>query len=155
MKLEAPALAHTPMMQQYLALKAEYPDMLLFYRMGDFYEMFHADAERAAKLLDITLTTRGQSAGHPVRMAGVPFHSVEQYLAKLVKLGESVAICEQVGDPAASKGLVERKVTRIVTPGTITDSALLAASRDSLLAAAHVAGPTAGLAWISLASGDL
>src|ERR1041384_6928873 len=98
MKLEAPASAvHTPMMQQYLALKAEYPDMLLFYRMGDFYEMFYGDAERAAKMLDITLTTRGQSAGSPIRMAGVPYHAVEQYLARLVKLGESVAICEQIG----------------------------------------------------------
>src|SRR5512140_974582 len=155
MKLELPAPAHTPMMQQYLALKAEYPDMLLFYRMGDFYEMFHADAERAAKLLDITLTTRGQSAGQPIRMAGVPFHAVEQYLARLVKLGESVVICEQVGDPATSKGPVERKVTRIVTPGTLTDSALLPASRESLLAAVHIAGNVAGLAWIALASGSL
>jgi DNA mismatch repair protein MutS len=154
MKLEAPS-PHTPMMQQYYALKAQYPDMLLFYRMGDFYEMFHADAERAAKLLDITLTTRGQSAGQPIRMAGVPYHSVEPYLAKLVKLGESVAICEQVGDPATAKGPVERKVTRVVTPGTITDSALLPASRESLLAAVHVAGDTAGLAWIALASGEL
>src|SRR5688500_4171257 len=166
MKLEAPAAgdapeqpmaapAHTPMMQQYFALKAEYPDMLLFYRMGDFYEMFFGDAERAAKLLDITLTTRGQSAGRPIRMAGVPWHSAEQYLAKLVKLGESVAICEQVGDPATSKGPVERKVMRIVTPGTITDAALLPASRDNLLAAVHVAGPLAGIAWMSLASGSL
>ncbi|MDQ3026896.1 MAG: DNA mismatch repair protein MutS [Pseudomonadota bacterium] len=153
MKLEAPG--HTPMMQQYLALKAEYPDMLLFYRMGDFYEMFHGDAERAAKLLDITLTTRGQSAGAPIRMAGVPYHSVEGYLAKLVKLGESVAICEQVGDPATSKGPVERKVMRIVTPGTITDAALLPASREALLAAVHVVGPAAGIAWIALASGNL
>src|SRR5258705_8651019 len=155
MKLEAPGSTHTPMMQQYFALKAEYPDMLLFYRMGDFYEMFYADAERASKLLDITLTARGQSAGQPVRMAGVPFHSIEQYLAKLVKHGESVAICEQVGDPATSKGPVERRVTRVVTPGTITDSALLAPSRESFLVAAHVAGNVAGLAWISLASGDL
>ena len=147
--------AHTPMMQQYFALKAQYPDMLLFYRMGDFYEMFYGDAERAAKMLDITLTSRGQSAGAPVRMAGVPFHSVEQYLAKLVKLGESVAICEQVGDPATSKGPVERKVTRVVTPGTITDSALLAASRESLLAAVHLVENEAGLAWMSLASGSL
>ncbi len=146
---------HTPMMQQYLALKAEYPDMLLFYRMGDFYEMFYGDAERASKLLDITLTTRGQSAGAPIRMAGVPFHSVEQYLARLVKAGESVAICEQVGDPATSKGPVERKVMRVVTPGTVTDSALLAPSRESLLAAAHVDGDIAGLAWMSLASGSL
>jgi len=144
---------HTPMMQQYFALKAQFPDMLLFYRMGDFYEMFHGDAERASKMLDITLTTRGQSGGQPVRMAGVPFHSVEQYLARLVKLGESVAICEQVGDVATSKGPVERKVMRVVTPGTITDAALLPASRESLLAAVHVAGATAGLAWISLASG--
>ena len=155
MKLEAPASPHTPMMQQYFALKAQYPDMLLFYRMGDFYEMFYADAERASKMLDITLTSRGQSAGSPVRMAGVPFHSVEQYLAKLVKLGESVAICEQVGDPATSKGPVERKVTRVVTPGTITDAALLAASRENLLASVHVAGSEAGLAWMSLASGNL
>src|SRR3954463_15533781 len=138
MKLEAPApdalpkaAPHTPMMVQYLALKAEYPDMLLFYRMGDFYELFHGDAERAAKLLDITLTTRGQSAGQPIRMAGVPYHAVEQYLAKLVKVGESVAICEQVGDVATSKGPVERRVTRIVTPGTLTDAALLPSSRES------------------------
>src|SRR6476469_3365698 len=148
-------VAHTPMMQQYLALKSQHPDMLLFYRMGDFYELFHGDAERAAKLLDITLTTRGQSAGQPIRMAGVPFHAVEQYLAKLVKVGESVAICEQVGDPATSKGPVDRKVTRIVTPGTITDSALLASRRDNLLAAVHRDGNEAGIAWLSLASGDL
>jgi DNA mismatch repair protein MutS len=155
MKLEAPGTTHTPMMQQYFALKAQYPDMLLFYRMGDFYEMFYGDAERAAKLLDITLTTRGQSAGQPIRMAGVPFHAVEQYLAKLVKLGESVAICEQVGDVATSKGPVERKVTRVVTPGTLTDSALLPASRESLLMAVHLAENAAGLAWIALASGRL
>ena len=153
--MSAPLAAHTPMMQQYLSLKGQYPDMLLFYRMGDFYELFHGDAERASKLLDITLTARGQSAGQPIRMAGVPFHAVEQYLAKLVKLGESVAICEQVGDPAASKGPVERRVTRIVTPGTITDSALLTASRESLLLAVNAAGADAGLAWISLASGRL
>ena len=113
--------------------------MLLFYRMGDFYELFYDDAERAARLLDITLTTRGASAGEPIRMAGVPYHAVEQYLAKLVKLGESVAICEQIGDPATSKGPVERKVTRIVTPGTLTDSALLDEKRDNLLLAVHVA----------------
>jgi len=150
-----PKAAHTPMMQQYLALKSQHPDVLLFYRMGDFYELFHADAERAAKLLDITLTTRGQSAGEPVRMAGVPYHAVEQYLAKLVKMGESVAICEQVGDPATSKGPVERKVTRIVTPGTLTDSSLLAPTRESFLAAVTLPGTVAGLAWISLASGEL
>ena len=160
MKLEEPRgeasrPAHTPMMQQYLALKAEYPDMLLFYRMGDFYELFHADAERASKLLDITLTTRGQSAGQPIRMAGVPFHSIEPYLAKLVKLGESVAICEQVGDPATSKGPVERKVARVVTPGTLTDAALLPASRESLLMAVNAADGEVGLAWLSLASGAL
>src|SRR4029077_4792395 len=140
--------SHTPMMQQYLALKAEYPDMLLFYRMGDFYEMFYRDAERAAKMLDITLTTRGESAGQPIPMAGVPFHSVEQYLAKLVKAGESVAICEQIGDPATSKGPVERKVTRVVTPGTITDAALLASRRDSFIAAVYRAGNEAGIAWL-------
>ena len=163
MKLEAPspagaaakAAGHTPMMQQYLALKSQYPDMLLFYRMGDFYELFHGDAERAAKMLDITLTTRGQSAGQPIRMAGVPFHALEPYLAKLVKLGESVAICEQVGDVATAKGPVERKVTRIVTPGTLTDAALLAASRESHLAAVHVAQATAGIAWLALSSGRL
>jgi DNA mismatch repair protein MutS len=149
------AAGHTPMMQQYLALKAGYPDMLLFYRMGDFYELFHADAEKAAKLLDITLTTRGASAGQPIRMAGVPFHSVEQYLARLVKQGESVAICEQVGDPATAKGPVERKVVRVVTPGTLTDSALLLATRESLLVAACVSERMAGLAWLSLASGRL
>jgi DNA mismatch repair protein MutS len=126
-----------------------------FHRMGDFYETYNADAERAAKMLDITLTTRGQSAGSPIRMAGVPYHSVEGYLAKLVKLGESVAICEQVGDPATSRGPVERRVTRVVTPGTVTDSALLAAARDNLLAAVHVAGDIAGVAWIALASGSL
>src|SRR5574340_1540653 len=117
---------HTPMMQQYLRIKAEHPDMLLFYRMGDFYELFFDDAERAAQLLDITLTTRGATAGQPIKMAGVPYHAAEQYLVRLVKLGEAVAICEQVGDPATSKGPVERKVMRIITPGTLTDSALLA-----------------------------
>jgi len=150
-----PKAGHTPMMQQYLALKSQHPDVLLFYRMGDFYELFYGDAERAAKLLDITLTTRGQSAGEPVRMAGVPYHALEQYLARLVKMGESVAICEQVGDPATSKGPVERKVTRIVTPGTLTDSSLLAPTRESFLAAVNPAGSVAGLAWISLASGSL
>ena len=109
---------NTPMMQQYLRIKAEHPDMLLFYRMGDFYELFHDDAVRAAKLLDITLTQRGTSNGAPIKMAGVPYHAAEQYLARLLKLGESVAICEQIGDPATSKGPVERKVVRIVTPGT-------------------------------------
>src|SRR5215218_11200349 len=144
---------HTPMMQQYLRIKAQHPDMLLFYRMGDFYELFFEDAERAARLLDITLTARGASAGEPIKMAGVPYHAVEQYLAKLVKLGESVAICEQIGDPATSKGPVERKVTRIVTPGTLTDSALLEDKRDNLLLALNRNRVTLGLAWLSLASG--
>src|SRR6185295_13226431 len=116
---------HTPMMQQYLRIKAQYPGMLLFYRMGDFYEMFYGDAEKAARLLDITLTRRGNSAGEPVVMAGVPFHSVDGYLARLIKMGESVAICEQVGEVGASKGPVERKVVRVVTPGTLTDTELL------------------------------
>ncbi len=147
------AAQHTPMMQQYLRIKAEHPDMLLFYRMGDFYELFHDDAVRAAKLLDITLTQRGASNGQPIKMAGFPYHSAEQYLARLVKLGESVAICEQIGDPAASKGPVERKVVRIVTPGTLTDSALLNEKRDSLLLALHQRDNEVGLAWLNLASG--
>ena len=146
---------HTPMMQQYLRIKAEHPDMLLFYRMGDFYELFFDDARKAARLLDITLTARGQSAGEPIPMAGVPFHSVEGYLAKLVKLGESVAICEQVGDPAKSKGPVERKVVRIITPGTVTDEALLDDRRDNLLAAIHHQGETFGIATLDLTSGRL
>ena len=145
---------HTPMMQQYLRIKAEYPDMLLFYRMGDFYELFHEDAARAAKLLDITLTQRGASNGQPIKMAGVPYHAAEQYLARLVKLGESVAICEQIGDPATSKGPVERKVVRIVTPGTLTDSALLEEKRDSLLLALHEHHSKLGMAWMNLASGQ-
>jgi len=127
--------SHTPMMQQYLRIKAQYPDTLMLYRMGDFYELFYDDAERAAKLLNITLTKRGQSAGKPIPMAGVPFHAVDNYLAKLVKLGESIVICDQIGDPATSKGPVERAVTRIITPGTITDEALLDESKDSLLVA--------------------
>jgi len=147
--------AHTPMMQQYLRLKALHPDILLFYRMGDFYELFHDDAEKAARLLDITLTTRGASAGAPIKMAGVPYHAVEQYLAKLLKLGESVAICEQIGDPNTSKGPVERAVTRIVTPGTLTDSALLDEKSDNLLLALSLENNSAGLAWLSLASGEL
>ena len=145
---------HTPMMQQYLRIKAEHPDMLLFYRMGDFYELFHEDAARAAKLLDITLTQRGASNGQPIKMAGVPYHAAEQYLARLVKLGESVAICEQIGDPATSKGPVERKVVRIVTPGTLTDSALLEEKRDSLLLALHERHGKVGMAWMNLASGQ-
>src|SRR3954471_5633579 len=143
------------MMQQYLRIKGEHPDILLFYRMGDFYEMFYDDADKGARLLDITLTSRGQSAGVPVKMAGVPVHSVEQYLAKLVRLGESVAICEQIGDPALAKGPVERQVTRIVTPGTLTDSALLADKSDNILLSLHRDRATVGLAWLSLASGVL
>ena len=144
---------HTPMMQQYLRIKAEHPDMLLFYRMGDFYELFFDDAEKAAQLLDITLTTRGATAGQPIKMAGVPYHAAEQYLVRLVKLGLAVAICEQVGDPATSKGPVERKVMRILTPGTLTDSALLDERQDSLLLALAVQKNTLGLAWLNLASG--
>ncbi|MCG7877186.1 MAG: DNA mismatch repair protein MutS [Candidatus Thiodiazotropha taylori] len=143
---------HTPMMQQYLRIKGEHPDMLLFYRMGDFYELFFADAEKAARLLDITLTKRGQSAGKPIPMAGVPYHAAEGYLARLVKQGESVAICEQIGDPAASKGPVERKVVRIVTPGTLTDEALLEERRENLLLAINE-GDDYGLAALDLASG--
>ncbi|MBD3811120.1 MAG: DNA mismatch repair protein MutS [Betaproteobacteria bacterium] len=145
--------AHTPMMQQYLGIKAHHPDMLLFYRMGDFYELFFEDAEKAARLLNITLTTRGASAGAPIKMAGVPYHSVEQYLARLLKLGESVVIAEQVGDPATSKGPVERQVTRIVTPGTLTDSGLLDETRDTLILAIAPSPARLGIAWLNLAAG--
>ncbi len=141
-------------MRQYLSAKAEHPEVLLFFRMGDFYELFYDDARKAARLLDITLTQRGQSAGQPIPMAGVPYHAVENYLARLVRLGESVAICEQIGDPATSKGPVERKVVRIVTPGTVTDAALLEERRDNLLMAiAAGAGGAYGLAWVDLSSG--
>src|SRR2546421_6169036 len=145
----------TGMMQQYLRLKAQYPDILLFYRMGDFYEMFYDDAERASRLLDLTLTTRGASAGAPIKMAGVPYHAVEQYLAKLVRIGESVAICEQIGDPATSKGPGGRQVTRIVTPGTLTDSELLEEKADNILLALARTKGAVGLAWLNLASGEL
>ncbi len=141
------------MMQQYLRIKAEYPDTLVLYRMGDFYELFFEDAVKAARLLDITLTTRGASAGQPIRMAGVPFHSVEQYLAKLVRAGESAVICEQVGE-VTNKGPVERAVTRIITPGTLTDGALLPAARDQAIAAAFGADGEIGLATLVLASGQ-
>ncbi|MFD0709140.1 DNA mismatch repair protein MutS [Photorhabdus akhurstii] len=144
---------HTPMMQQYLRLKAQHPDILLFYRMGDFYELFYDDAKKAAKLLDISLTKRGQSAGNPIPMAGVPHHAVENYLAKLVQLGESVAICEQIGDPATSKGPVERKVVRIVTPGTVTDEALLQERQDNLLAAIWHDNQGFGYATLDVTSG--
>ena len=144
---------HTPMMAQYLALKVDFPDTLLFYRMGDFYEMFYADAEKAARLLDITLTTRGQSAGQPIQMAGVPFHAMEGYLAKLLRQGESVAICEQIGE-VGGKGPVERKVMRVVTPGTLTDAELLNEKTESMLMAVHQ-GPRnrCGLAWLSVTQG--
>ncbi|MGN6650911.1 DNA mismatch repair protein MutS [Trinickia sp.] len=152
---------HTPYMQQYLRIKADHPGTLLFFRMGDFYELFFDDAEKAARLLDLTLTQRGASGGNPIKMAGVPYHAVEQYLAKLVKFGESAAICEQIGDPATSKGPVERKVVRIVTPGTLTDAALLSDKSDAYLLAACPAHNKRGvitgigLAWLNLASGAL
>ncbi|MGH8177751.1 MAG: DNA mismatch repair protein MutS [Steroidobacter sp.] len=148
---------HTPVMQQYLRLKAQHPDALLFYRMGDFYELFYDDAKRAARLLSITLTARGQSAGQPIPMAGVPYHSAENYIAKLVRGGESVAICEQIGDPAhvkgVAKGPVERQVVRVVTPGTVTDDAFLEERRDALLAALYREHERFGLAWLELSSG--
>ncbi|MBS0446253.1 MAG: DNA mismatch repair protein MutS [Proteobacteria bacterium] len=143
------------MMQQYLRIKAEFPDTLVFYRMGDFYEVFYDDARKANRLIDITLTSRGQSAGEPVVMAGVPVHAVENYLAKLIRMGEAVAICEQVGDVATAKGPVERKVVRVVTPGTVTDTELLADKSDALLVALHRHGKTLGLAWLALSSGEL
>ncbi len=143
------------MMQQYLGFKVQYPNLLLLYRMGDFYELFFDDAIKAARLLDITLTKRGQSSGEPIAMAGVPFHALEGYLARLVKMGESVVICDQIGDPATSKGPVERAVTRIVTPGTLTDAALLDDKSDSLLLALTLAKARAGLAWLNLANGEL
>ncbi|MDP2004423.1 MAG: DNA mismatch repair protein MutS [Rubrivivax sp.] len=146
---------HTPMMAQYLGIKADFPDTLVFYRMGDFYELFFDDARKANRLLDITLTTRGQSAGEPVVMAGVPVHSVEGYLARLIRLGEAVAVAEQVGDVATAKGPVERKVVRVVTPGTVTDSELMAERADTLLLAVHRTRATYGLAWLGLASGQL
>ncbi|MEL1263963.1 DNA mismatch repair protein MutS [Pseudoxanthomonas putridarboris] len=145
--------SHTPLMKQFFAAKAEYPDLLLFFRMGDFYELFYDDARKAARLLDITLTQRGSSGGAPIPMAGVPVHAYEGYLARLVALGESVAICEQIGDPALAKGLVERKVVRVVTPGTVTDEALLNERRDTLLMAVARGRGGYGLAWADLAGG--
>lgn len=144
---------HTPMMAQYLQLKAQNPDILLFYRMGDFYELFYDDAKKAAALLDISLTKRGASAGEPIPMAGVPYHAVEGYLAKLVSLGESVAICEQIGDPATSKGPVERKVVRIVTPGTVSDEALLPERQDNLVAAIYEEKGVFAIATLDMTSG--
>ena len=147
--------AHTPMMQQYLRVKTDHPDKLVFHRMGDFYELFYDDARKAARLLDITLTSRGQSAGAPIPMAGVPFHAIEQHLARLMRVGESAVIVEQFGDPATSKGPVERRVSRIVTPGTLVDANLLDARTTCLLAACVVAGKRAGIAWLDLAAGRL
>ena len=157
--MSADLSSHTPMMQQYLAIKAEYPTTLVLYRMGDFYELFFDDAEKAARLLDITLTARGNSGGKPIAMAGVPFHAIENYLAKLIKLGESVAICEQIGE-VTGKGPVERKVVRIITPGTLTDSALLSDKTESVLLAVHQgARPgsknSCGLAWLSVMQGEI
>src|SRR5690606_31802680 len=149
---------HTPMMVQYLRLKAEAGSHLLFYRMGDFYEMFYEDAERGARLLNLTLTKRGVSNGAPIPMAGVPFHAREGYLARLVALGESVAICEQVGDPGQGKGPVERRIVRTVTPGTLTDDALLPTKADRLIAAIWTGrvqrSERVGIAWMNLANGD-
>lgn len=145
---------HTPMMQQYLKIKMQYPDTLLFYRMGDFYEMFFDDAKRTSELIDLTLTHRGKTNGDPIPMAGVPFHAVDTYLAKLVKLGESIAICEQIGDPATSKGPVERKVVRVITPGTISDEALLNERSDNLLAAIFSKDEQFGYATLDISSGE-
>ena len=151
----------TPMMAQYLSIKSEHPNTLLFYRMGDFYELFLDDAIKAAQLLGITLTTRGSNQGEAIKMAGVPYHAAEQYLAKLLQLGESVAICEQIGDPATSKGPVERKVMRILTPGTVTDAALLKDKSDAYLLSVHPSSKTTGaqavlgLAWLNMGNGEL
>ncbi len=145
--------SHTPMMVQYLKIKAEFPNMLVFYRMGDFYEMFFDDAKTASQLLDLSLTARGRSNGEPIPMAGLPYHAVDNYLSKLVKLNQSVAICEQIGDPATSKGPVERKVVRIITPGTITEDSLLDDKKDNLLASFHHINNTFGLAILDLTSG--
>ena len=144
---------HTPMIRQFLAIKEAHPDELLFYRMGDFYELFYSDAEIAAPVLDITLTSRGKSAGEPIPMAGVPFHAAENYLAKLVRAGFSVAIAEQIGDPNESKGPVERKVVRVVTPGTLTDESLLDASGDALIVSVFRHQLSSGIAWMDLSSG--
>jgi DNA mismatch repair protein MutS len=151
---DASKAQHTPMMQQYLSIKAEHPNDIIFYRMGDFYELFFDDAKQASQLLDITLTARGKASGNPIPMCGVPYHAAEGYLAKLVKQGLSVAICEQVGDPETSKGPVERKVMRVLTPGTLTDEALLDDSSDSLLAAIHQQADRFGIATLDMSSGQ-
>ncbi|MEZ8144593.1 DNA mismatch repair protein MutS [Enterovibrio sp. FF113] len=153
MKDNASTTTHTPMMQQYLRIKAQHPEELLFYRMGDFYELFFDDAKRASQLLDISLTKRGASAGEPIPMAGVPYHSVEGYLARLVQLGESAAICEQIGDPATSKGPVDRQVVRIITPGTVSDEALLSERVDNLVASIFAHGERFGYATLDITSG--
>jgi len=154
MKAASPsAPVHTPSMQQYFAIKAEFPDTLVLFRMGDFYELFYEDARKAARLLNITLTQRGESAGAPVVMAGVPAHALEQYLARLIKAGESAAIAEQVGEVGAEKGPVKREVTRIVTPGTATDDSLLDPRAQNLLVAIHRQRELYGCAWLELSSG--
>lgn len=150
---EKPETQHTPMMQQYLRIKAQHAETLVFYRMGDFYELFFEDAKKAAQLLDITLTARGHSGGQPIPMAGIPYHAAENYIARLLKQGESIAICEQIGDPAKSKGPVERKVVRIVTPGTVTDEALLEDRKDNLLVALARYDKFYGIACLDLTSG--
>ncbi len=152
-QLAAAIKNHTPMMQQYLRIKADYPSTLLFYRMGDFYELFYEDAQKVARLLDITLTARGQSSGKPIPMAGVPYHAAESYMAKLLRQGLSIAVCEQVGDPKTSVGPVERQVARILTPGTVSDAAFLSDSQDTILAAVHAAGDCYGIATIDMSSG--
>src|SRR3990167_11041793 len=144
---------HTPMMQQYLRLKSNYPDTVLFYRMGDFYELFYDDATKVARLLNITLTARGQSAGKPIPMAGVPYHAAESYMAKLLRLGLSIAVCEQIGDPKTSVGPVDRQVARILTPGTVSDAAFLDNNRDNFLAALHSDGQRFGIASLDISSG--
>lgn len=144
---------HTPLMQQYLGIKANHPDMLLFFRMGDFYELFYEDAKRISSLLELTLTHRGQSAGQPIPMAGIPYHAAENYLARLLKQGESVVICEQIGDPSAGKGIMERQVTRILTPGTLTDEALMEPKQDPILLAIYQHAQGFGLAWVNLSAG--
>ncbi|MEQ8954106.1 MAG: DNA mismatch repair protein MutS, partial [Gammaproteobacteria bacterium] len=156
-----PSSSHTPMMQQYLRIKALHGDSLLFYRMGDFYELFYDDAKRAAGLLDITLTARGKSAGTAIPMCGIPFHAADRYLARLVEAGVSVAICEQIGDPATSKGPVERQVVRIITPGTVSDEALLDERTDNALLAVTAGSSSStdnkcyGIATLNISSGRL
>ena len=149
----AAASPHTPMMQQFLRIKADHPDILLFYRMGDFYELFFDDARKAANLLDITLTSRGKSNGEAIPMAGIPYHAADNYLSRLIKKGQSVAICEQVGDPATSNGPVERKVMRIVTPGTVTEENLLEERKDNLLMAISSATDSIGISVLDITSG--